>query len=257
MRTVTILASLVLVLVLGLATGAHAANYLWDGGAGTTNWQDFNNWNPNLTTLNTPNDFYYWTTDALSITLGGNSTANANAVRHSLTSNITTTLTIAAGSALILGGGGPEYSVGYASGTDSTLNVDGTLTMNSTVAPSDVISTLTIGHAGDGVVNVGSGGEVWLKGTTVLRFDPSSNGGTGTLNIDGPNQFYIEGDKTSDATYLGYISAGDKIYVGGSATGVSMQTVDVGGTTYTTFVPEPATIAILGLGCLALIPKRR
>jgi hypothetical protein len=264
-----------LILVLAWGGGALAGNMFWDGGAGTTNWQDLANWawtpdNVNFSdpvSLDMSTDFLALDDgngpggliSPVHITLGGNNTALIGMVR---TYSVSTTVTIASGSQITVDppwngsqNGVPEYSAGYGSGGDHTLNVDGKLVLNNHWtdgrSPPAPLGKLDIGSGATGVVNVGSTGEVWLNESQLVI------GTNGTLNIDGANQFYIEGDQTGDATYLGYISAGNKIYVGGSAAGVSMSTVDVSGTTYTTFVPEPTTVAILGLGSLVLLRRRR
>ena len=93
------------VLVIGSATGARAYN--WDGGAGTDKWQDFANWDPDITTLDTDGSHMIgggWSGGPISITLDGDSTATIMRIRSY---TVDSTLTIAAGSQIVMPG--PDY----------------------------------------------------------------------------------------------------------------------------------------------------
>ncbi len=223
--------------------------YRWDGGAGTNNWQDFGNWNPDAG-ASTPDDFYAigdQVGSLLDITLGGDTAIEIGAVR---TYDVASTVTIASGSSIFIDATEgdwrkyAEYSVGYGSGGDHTLNVEGLLTLVSSGDPTDVFGRLTVGVGSDGVLNLNAGGEIWLKGTTELYFDPRGSGSSGVANIAGGNQLFMEGDRTADATLLGWLAGKNRIYVGGSAevvmVVVKIEEPDNEGPPkeYTTFIPD-------------------
>ena len=223
---------------LALPTGhPGTTTFRWDGGGGTTSWQDWENWNPDQ---NVEDGFYAIGSEnssALNITVDGDAEVVVTAVR---TYQVTSTVTIEAGSSLVLPGapkgdwnGQAEYSVGYGGGGDHTLNVNGRLMMNGSRTPGDVFGRLSIGVGSSGTVNINAGGEVWLFGTIELMFDPRNLGTAGMLNIDG-GLLLMEGDRTGDSTLQGYASGG-RVYIGGSNAGVSVVSVEIEGETFTTF----------------------
>jgi len=231
------------VAVLGMYACASGAERRWEGGAGTNKWTDYANWNPNLTTLYTPDDAYRPGVtlsgtplpEPFEIILDGDSTATIFAWQ---TYGQESTLTIASGSHLVVYGEEgevwPNYSLGYEVGAPHTLNVDGTMTLISSETHSDIGCKLNIGVNDEGIMNVGATGQVWLKGTMLLRFDTRNQGTTGTLNIAAGGVFLMEGDRTGDSTLQGYLSAG-RVYLDGSNTGLSLAAVEIEGETFTTF----------------------
>ena len=107
----------VLIGVAGLAMTAQADMFVWDGGAGTVNFGDADNWDPDGSTFTAADE--YQITDGSSVTVGSSYSIGA--------------FDLSNGSALTVGSGN-TLTVNTSNNTDlntATLTVDGTLDFGS------------------------------------------------------------------------------------------------------------------------------
>jgi lysophospholipase L1-like esterase len=172
----------------------------WDGGAGTTNWNDANNWNPDGVPI---------VTDNLSIATGINILINTAAVCNDLTlNNSSLSATIQSGNSLtvngrlalvlgnisingqslVLNGTLASFGTGTITGSaTSSLTIGGTgggnfgtLRMTAT-APNNYVKNLILNRTGTGgTVTIGSNG-MGLAGTLTLTNGKLITGGNLTL----------------------------------------------------------------------------
>ena len=158
----------------------------WDGGAGTSNWNDANNWNPNIL----PNSL-----DNVTINTGTSiSITNAASSRNLILNSPGLVLTIQAGNSLIV-----EDKVTL---TDGILNINGgTLILNGTIASTgsgtftgSTSSSLTIGGISGGnigTLNMTPGGTNNFMGNFTL-----SRSGTDASVTIGSNGLVVTGIMT-------------------------------------------------------------
>ena len=268
---------LVLFLVLGIASAASATN-LWQAATGTGDWNVAANWNagavPNLTSdkaslcntsisaakvinitgaaatsklqqkydtngihLNVLSGGSLQVDGSYEMYQGDSDTVNNPPsvqtlnISNGATVDLCTKINTAYGTAKIGGANG-----------NATINCDGTLNVVSTLE-----STLSLGNKaapGQGRLNVGS--------TGVVTTDDLQFANDGYLEITKGGIVTIKGNELVEMLLAR--NAGDIAGVGGG--GGTKITYNSGPDTTTITVPEPATIALLGLGGL-LLRKRR
>lgn len=254
---------IVIVLVLGLAGIASAVtDYYWDGGASTSSWHDQDNWDLNLV----PTILESGQIDVAGASVEINSAAAAfrsfvgeNAANVSLTINADTTI--------------DKYLIiGKQAGAAGTVTINsGTVTCNTGWSVADAGTgtlymkggTLTCGTGASGIAgawgNAGTG-YVYLEGGVIdmsagagLRMATIA-GATASLDITG-GSLILPGSVT-DLLSAVLIKAGTVSVTAYSGSGSFVYTPD-GGNTIITAIPEPATIALLGLGLGGLAVARR
>ena len=126
--------------------------------------------------------------------------------------------------------------------TTATVNIYGTAKVKGTLATSDVVIGYTGGNA---VVNIYNGGLLNVDAYTI------SATGKGIVKIWGGGTMQIKGNKTTQTS--ADITAGR---IAGQGLGTVLQNYYDSGTDSTFVTPEPATVALLGLGSLLLYRKK-
>lgn len=256
-----------LILVLGLASQASAFQWIQDV---SNNWEDSDNWMdgtsqggmPNLT--NARADIYNPNiTDAKVINI--NSAAKCSKLQYKydgagITLNIQTgslevagsfygyqlgdgTVNLAAGTTLATGTGVGTVRFG-GSGGDYTWNFDGAATFHAAV-------TIGTYDDGDAILNLGATGTILCDGFDV-KADAAALPGERYVDITTGGVITVNGNVRLEA--LTDRAAG--MYKGDGVAGDVSVDYNAGTDTTVIQVPEPATLALLGLGGL-LLRKRR
>jgi fibronectin-binding autotransporter adhesin len=192
--------------VLALGTGAHAAIFNWDGGAGTSNWTDANNWNPDgaqaplgisdahRLNINSAQKLIYDYTTAPTNYTGDTVTGGGRGLVIASGSNARGELEITAGTFSTLGATAGDV-IGNVAGAIGTLTINGGHFIGTTAG-----TGLGIGGGPTSTLNVSSGSAtlanlnlnattatVNLSGTGVLAVNniTRSTGNTANINFDG------------------------------------------------------------------------
>jgi hypothetical protein len=270
-----------LLVVMSIAGSASALTFV--GAADGSSWElvtvegtQFSNWNADPSILTMPT-----TTDNASIQDGGvgasvqmSTSGNVcNKLQLTYTSGPPQLLTMNSGAGLTTAGSIEIYTgAGFAStvvvSAGATLTQNGgtvklgrasragthTLTVDGSASVQDMaIGTTSAGGGAGGTATLNVSGSVVINGSLGINADA----------LDQICDIYITGDGEIQVTgwseYLkavGYVAAGGLIHGDGVDSGVDVVYNDMTGMG-TISVPEPATIAMLGFGGLALIRKRR
>jgi hypothetical protein len=245
MKATSILVSLVL--VLGTALSALGDERTWISNS-DGNWTDSSNWSSSIVPGVGNNDgaLVAWSgAGSGSITLDTDLSANAIGLlrggHDSGGFNITITIT-ANGKLSVSGDFCPAY------GQHQVLNMAGTVSCNTfeSQAVANLTANLTgsslieITHTGETTGGAINGGAFYMQTGDVITLSD-----TAMIQWQGDHLNYV------NTNYIG-----DEI-VAGSGFTLNVNTTDRSGWTTIKAVPEPATVAILGLGSLVLLRRRR
>jgi len=155
----------------------------WDGGAGTSNWGDANNWNPNGVPLLT-DDVVISRNGALTINVNGSFTCNSLAINYTGNTNETISIVIPATQSLSVtnaitftnsGNGGENASMNVSGGTLNAASI----TMNNT-SGNDRDCYILISNAA-AIINVS--GDIIMNGSSARNYFRFT--ANGTLNVGG------------------------------------------------------------------------
>ncbi len=257
-------------LVLVLAFSSLAAAVQWDGGAGTSNWEDALNWTSDRLPAETDtNCQIYLSTGATStiyistavqgsrkpqmkfgttnliINSGGSMSASGS---FEQTQGTASTVTVLAGGLLdvakkvtITTG---TYKIGTSGTSVDTLNVYGTVKVKNQGTMTTTNSDIMVGGAvgGTATANIYAGGLLDVDAYSIgVSNDKIKIWNGGVMKIKGDVRTQVAADKAASK-----IIRGDGGYVSHYYTAG-----------YTYVVPEPATVALLGLGSLMLMRRKR
>lgn len=254
---------------------AHAATLTWDGGGGDTDWSNGLNWNTN----NAP-------TAGDTMVIGGSAVVDFNTNFTSSLSNGQVVINISNTAQLNLNGGALSFADGNAN--TSPLNIGNDAVLNITGGDHNLYGRVDI--FGEGTIRVtGDAATIDLRqlvksgGPNTFEFIFDS---TGVSSLDYYSYFgaadqilYVDGSAYFDAYTGPYVPGGTqfKLIETGNLS-AQFQTANVtiaglgeeGNTGYgyiltqdandvylTVFVPEPSSAALLGLGGVALMLRRK
>jgi hypothetical protein len=256
MKTLSILVCLTVVLV--LAGSATAVTRNWDGDGSDGQWTTAANWSDDTKPTGSDDANIDGSTTAYTVTLSGTEVVDAVGVQNA------STLTVATGATLTVNGAG-TYGTFWISKAAAEINVQGTVILQDG-------NEYGLYQQYDGVLNISG---LLRVGNT--DYAPSAPGyGSITENSTlGDNYIYLTGggklvaygdtmsSDPSGSSLRTAVTTG-RIYQNGSVVGTDDLVLTdangnpwVSGTKYTAIVPEPATVAILGLGSLVLLRRRR
>jgi len=257
--------------VVSMTMTVSAANEWAGGGDGL--WNTAANW---TTTINGPpvvvthivpateadeiGDARINQTGANACTITGTPNASCQWLHIGNNAGATGTLNVVAGGQLGTAPWGPgETFMAEGLGSTAILNIDGAGSIarsegwriGRTDGGSTAIVNITNGGALYGVwwdnfirpnatINIISG-KMWILGAAQFVVD-------GVIDISGTSELFVQTDRK--ALIDSYIAAG-KI-IGNGVAGHAVATIDVNGNTIVTAIPEPVTLALLGLGGLFL-----
>jgi hypothetical protein len=255
MKTLSILVCLTVVLV--LAGSATAVTRNWDGDGSDGQWTTAANWSDDTKPTGSDDANIDGSTTAYTVTLSGTEVVDAVAVQNA------STLTVATGATLTVNGAG-AYGTFWVSGEKAAaeINVQGTVILQ------DGNEYGLFQHY-DGVLNISGllrvGNTDYAPGYGNIT--ENSTLGDNYIYLTGGGKLVAYGDTTisdpSGRSLRTAVTTG-RIYQNGSVVGTDDLVLTdangnpwVSGTKYTAIVPEPATVAILGLGSLVLLRRRR
>jgi hypothetical protein len=240
------------VLVLGLSGGALAVD--WDGGGDGTSWSDGVNWDGDTKPTSSDNATIDGSSTTYTVTLSGTEVVDAVGVQNA------STLTVATGATLTVNGaGGGTFWISKAA---AEINVQGTVILSDG-------NGYGLYQEYDGVLNISGLFRVGESDATAGygRINEDPGHGNNIIYLTGGGKLVAYGDTMSSdpsGSSLRTAVTQGRIYQNGSVVGTDDLVLTdangdpwVTGTKYTAIVPEPATVAILGLGSLVLLRRRR
>ena len=241
------------VLVLSLAGSAQAVDKTWTNGNGTGIWNDGLNWD--VGSIPTSGDHAFILTNT-----PGPTVQSAGMVSNGIYMNGT--------SELIIDGGGLDANyhlyAGREVGSVATVTVNGTFEAASIRAGENGIGlinmnggTITTPEFDIAKMSASSGSHTNLHGGVIAvstRFQMRRYGAVGTMDVTAGTLIL---DYDMEATIQDYIDDGWITAYGGAGTLLLDYDVTNAGKTTLSAIPEPATIALLGLGGLALLRRRK
>jgi fibronectin-binding autotransporter adhesin len=200
MRLLKFFAALFAALALSAAQSAFAATLVWDGGAGTANWSDANNWSPNAT-------------PAAGDTLRFNSAVTSNANLGSTAIGAIVFGTSAGGSrvngAVTINAAAPGINIDDQSTSGLEVEINATVALTAISATTLFVKSggvgrtlyflqpISGGHSiriyGPGAVEFAMATNNTYTGTTAVA-SADSNGGAGTLLLSGFATVLVPGD---------------------------------------------------------------
>jgi hypothetical protein len=265
----------VLLLLLCAASGAWASND-WLTSAATNDWFTSTNWSSGIVPSSTSVTNVRTYQTHFNTIVGGPVIADGDATAYQVevggdshaTGGVTGTLTINSGSLTITdyfrsGASSTSNRWGkiYINGDDTVVTVGGPFTVGWGSSTVDVEGwlymtggTVTVNNAFNIANAVGASGFAYVSGGTITANSFAMNvaGGTHTgtplLALSGTGEVIIAGDITG--TLAGYFANG---WITGATYDYNITTP--GKTTI--YVPEPATVCLLGLGALSLLRRKR
>ncbi len=282
-----------LVLVLAIAGVASAADFYWNSNVASGNYSVMTNWKIGGTAtspLATSTQGYgdqMWARPSLNGSLGATAsiTINVDVAAYTSRLNINTgtpTLNILDGVTLTNNGTISATGWQFYNTTLGVVNVDGSL-LNERGDTTQM--TVKIGGSGNGssnTININDGGIMTVKNTATHNAlfaigNTQTAAGSAYVNIAAGGLLDVDsytfgllankklkvaygglmkvrGDVTTQIN--GDITAGNIVGAYGNAIGLDVWTKTEGGQVYT-YVPEPATVALLGLGSLMLLRRKR
>jgi len=271
-----------LVLVLALAGISSAATIQWVGPGTSEAWETASNWNGTIAAADTVKA--YGTAGAnitVSTNIGSFTKLQNQSWGGSCNIEITSTGTLnvdgsieqgkgTSSTLMLIDAGGVfnaarrivstvgTYKVSSASsGTSDIVDVYGTLNVKGSLATSDLSVGPGTGTSAGRVI-VRNGGlvdvDAYVINATVIATGTYAGQTRGQIKLYEGGLMKIKGDKTIQVN--ADITAGTIVGKNGTAGYLGVWTRTEGGQLYT-YVPEPATIALLGLGSLMLLRRKR
>jgi hypothetical protein len=210
--------------------GAEQAIKTWDGGAGTNNWGDANNWNPDGVPIST---------DDVSLTGANTINVNVAGVVNNLTlNNASLVLTVKSGNSLTVSG-----NLTVTTGTLNTEAAFPAVTGTTTLTAGTVGFTASSGSQAVAVKNyadlvISGGGTKTLAGTITPSGNLSVNGGTFDLGTFTANRSSAGGTLT--------VANGATLKIGGTGTLPSNYSAhSIGATSTVEYAGTTTTVAAL------------
>ncbi len=211
------------------------------------------------------------------VAVGGNITTPTTIASGDFWQSNGTTTTIQSGGSLVVTDASWETIIQQAAAGTSTLTVETGGSLDFSGASGNGTRFFVGNSNGNGILNLNGGS---LIGATLTEFSIGREGATGTFNInagtatvghlevdsDGTSTVNFGENSTGELTVTGWSTSNfealwndGKLTYNGAQTGSFSDHFQVSGVTGSTLsvVPEPSSTALLGLGGLALILRRR
>ncbi|OXU15976.1 PEP-CTERM sorting domain-containing protein [Sedimentisphaera salicampi] len=245
-----------LTIVLVLSTVSYAA--FWDGGAGTTSWNDAANWDPDGVPT-TDTDLSLGADPVQEIVVSDNASSNRIDLGYDNGKDVNLTVD---GAVLTTG-----WFVNASKNVNSTVNITNGGTLDT------VLNRFYVANSGTGVVNVYDG-TVKNLNTVYGIFMCDKSSGNGTINLYG-GEIIANGLRAGSYSDQWSVNIGSgELKLNGDhrtfmntysdnfnpiqgMTSIQVDYDSQGDLTTVTAVPEPATLTLLGIGGLSLFRRKR